>query len=390
MKKIVILGGGFAGVVTALQLRHHNNKAEIILISKDDCFVFVPSLYETAAGELSEGDACLLISRLLSHNGITYYHDDVMSLNIDKKAIKTRHLQCIDFDIAVVAIGAESNYYDIQGAEKYTHNLKTKEDSQCIYEYVNNIILSKKPHRFIICGGGLTGVEFTGMLHEHILESCRRLKSSPSLYKIAIIESSPSILPNLPKSAIDFATGYLKKHGITIHTNSKIIRISKGYISTAEKKIAFDMAVWTGGLKTHHFITDSRLPHSDKASGRGIAGGGMLVNEHLQSINSKIVFGAGDCICPAKQEIHVIKTAQNAVEEAMIVAYNINAILNKKPLKDYIPKANKFYCSLGKKMGIYVSNTKIYTGEHIKRKKDRLEFNYINYLRKGKLPAGIY
>src|SRR3989338_2858583 len=290
MKKVVIVGGGFSGIETAIRLINLNSGVEIILINEDDCFSFVPSLYETAAGELSEGDVCLLISRLISRRNIIYYHDKVEKINLRKRFVSTKNLECIEFDYLVLAVGAETNYYGIGGAEKFLMNLKTKDDAQRIYEKVNNILESRKKHDFAVCGGGLTGIEFAGTLADHIHESSRKLKHGKSDFNVCIVQGAHTILPGLPDKAIRFATNYLKKRGVKIYLDSCIVKVGKNTIYTKDRKrIHYDTAVWAGGIKTHRIIAENKIRHSDMGGERALPGGGMLVNDYLQLVNDEHV-----------------------------------------------------------------------------------------------------
>ncbi len=386
MKKVVIAGGGFAGLETALRLRNQNKDVEIILINGDDCFAFVPSLYETAAGELSDGDICILISALVNPLNIIYYHDCVERINLREKFVLTKNKMKIVYDFLVIAVGSETNYYDIHGVKEFAHNLKSKDDAQKIYEYVNNALESKNEHDFVVIGGGLTGVEFAGTLKDHIVESCKKFRCSPDQFSVTIVHGAETILHGIPAEAVKFATDYLENNGVKILVNSPVVRLSKNVIYTADKKkIPYDFAVWAGGLKTHMLITKNKLKFSDAYSERAKAGGGMLVNDFLQYIDDESVFGAGDCICPKNQKLPVIKTAQNAVDQSRIVAYNINAKLRRKKMMKYSPINNMFYAALGKRMGVYMFGKKILTGENIKRRKDLLEQSYVANLRKGKI-----
>ncbi|RJQ18210.1 hypothetical protein C4573_00625 [Candidatus Woesearchaeota archaeon] len=387
MKKVVILGGGFAGIETALRLKQYKDKIEIIVVNKDDCFTFIPSLYETAAGELSEGDVCVLLSKLLGDKKIHFYHDEVEGVNLEKKFVKTKKAE-IDFDFLVVTVGAETNYFGIPGAE-FLANLKTKDDAESIYEFID-INIGKKPLQFVVCGGGLTGVEFAGTLQDHINTVSKEKNLDKNQYKVTLVERAGSLLPGLPKKAIDYAESYLKNKGIVVNTNMPITKIERNLIYSNETVFPFDLAVWCGGLKTHSVISKSSFPLSEAAGGRGLPGGGMIVNEYLQVKDYLFVFGAGDAVCLPEQKVSVIKTAQNAVDQAKYVAYNIHALLGNKKMKKYVQKKNTFYVALGKDMGMHLNGETLKTGKAIKQKKDKLELNYVKILTKGKIPKTIY
>lgn len=385
MKKIVVLGGGFAGIETVLRLRRLNKKDEILLINEDDCFAFIPALYETAAGELEESDVCILISALLNHRGIIYYHDTVEKIDLKKKTISTKQLKSIEYDALVMAVGAQTNYYGILGAQKFAFDLKTKADAEKIYQYIHNVLSKKQRHRFVICGAGLTGVEFASTLLDHIHASCKKLGCSIGDYSVTLAQSSGEILSGLPEKARKFALDYLKKKGAKVVTNFRVSKIGKNFVYSKKKKIPADMVVWAGGLKTHELIEENGFAFSGKGGERGTSGGGMLVNDFLQLKGHPEVFGCGDCIAPMDQKLVVAKTAQNAVHEAQTVAYNVNAFVNGKKLRKYRLTQNHFYCALGKNMGMLVEGQKVITGKKIREKKERLERAFVKSLRELKI-----
>ncbi len=375
---------------TSLRLKRLEKKAEILLIHNDDCFTFVPGLYETAAGEQDESNVCILASQLLHQKDILHYRDTVLSIDPKKKRVHTKNIKTIHYDVLIIAIGAQTNYYAVPGAQQYLLDLKTRGDAQQIYEYVSWAISSKKKHQFSICGAGLTGVEFASSLQEHIFSECRQRKKNPKNFSVSLIDAAPSILASLPDKAIKAATAYLKKQGISLLTDKKIRRVTQSRIFCSKESLAYDLGVWCGGLRTHPLIIESSLEYSEKAGERGLPGGGMMVNEFLQSTTHPSIFGAGDCICPKNPALPYVKTAQNAIDQARYIAYNVHALLNGRKLKPYRQMKNKFYCSLGKEMGVFVSGKTVLSGKHIKKKKDKLESTYVDTIKAGKVTSDLY
>ncbi len=386
LKRVVVVGGGFGGVETALRLRRLSKSVEVILVNDGDCFAFAPAFYETAAGELSEGDVCILISKLLGGKGIVYYHDAVKKIDLKRKFVQTKNVSEIRFDFLAMACGAQASCHGVLGVQKNAFSLKSKEDAERIFEYTNNVLSQKRPHSFVVCGGGLTGVEFAATLKDHIELSCMKFNCSVSGYPVSILQGGKTILPDLPKKAVDFAAKYLLSRGIKIVTGFHIVSVGQKSVTAADgRKIGFDMAVWAGGLRTHDLIVQNGFPFSGAGSGRGLPGGGMLVNNFLQLKGHGFVFGAGDCICVDAPKNPVVKTAQNAVDQAKVVAWNIDALLRGKKLRRYSQARNKFYCALGKNMGMLVDGNRVLTGKKIRQKKERLEEKYVENLRKGLL-----
>lgn len=391
MKRIVIVGGGFSAIESALLLSKNKSNVEILVIHDDDCFTFVPALYETSAGELDEANVCLLTSHLLYQKGVLHYKDKVVKIDPKNKYVQTEHIKKLRFDCLILGVGAQTNYYDIKGAKEHCLNLKSKDDAQRIFERVSVVLAKKKAHKFVICGGGLTGVELACSLIEHIRRVCKENRVSSDLFSVSVVEASPSILSNLPDEAIRIATKYLDKLDVSLHVNTCISSITKRSLHITDKqKIAFNTAIWCGGLRTHDVLLDSKLSVVKLGGGRGMPGGGMVVNDFLQSADYSYIFGAGDCICAEKGKKPFFKTAQNAADQASYVSQNALAYLNGKKLKKYVQRDQNLYCSLGKSMGIHVHRDVVRAGKGVKMKKDKLESSYVKALQFDKVRKPLY
>ncbi len=378
-KQIVIIGGGFAGVESALRLADHGH--DIIIISDDDCFTFVPALYETAAGELHEGDVCILLSDLIKGRNITLYHDRVNRINLDDNYVCSDNVNCIPYDILIICTGAQTNYYGVKGASEYTISLKSRCDAQKIREIIHNASKTKQSFNVVVCGGGLTGVEFASTLSDHIKRISLCCDNDISGFSVRLVQAEPEILPILPAKARMFSLQYLTSQGVVVSCSEPIIEVTNDLIITKKETHNYDLAVWCAGLKPCDLILNSNLPLSGAGGGaRGEAGRGIEVNNYLQVKGYPNVFAAGDCIY---NDEHPLKTAQNAVHQARLISHNINQLVNGGRLKSYKQINNIFYAAIGEYMGLRVKNGHVSTGKDIKLKKDLLERNYFESLIKG-------
>ncbi|MEM4257328.1 MAG: FAD-dependent oxidoreductase, partial [Candidatus Diapherotrites archaeon] len=282
MQKILILGGGFAGIETALRLRQYLSKNEIILVSDDDCFTFSPLLYEVAAGELSEADTCLLIPSLLKKYKIVYYHDSVKKILPKEKFVITKNSEKISFDVLILAIGALTNYSGIEGKEK-AFALKSKEDAEKLFERISNCVEKNEPHDFVVCGAGLTGIELATTLKDHLDIVCAKNGFNRKNFRVTILHGPNRILPNLPDKASSLVLDYLSKASIDVVCNFYTKKIfNKKVISRDGSEFRCDTLIWAGGIRTHDLIIESSLPYSGMLGERGAPGGGLLVNSFMQ------------------------------------------------------------------------------------------------------------
>ncbi len=390
MKRIVVLGGGFAGIESAIRLRRSLPSHEVFLINDDDCFTFSPLLYEVAAGELSESDSCILIPSIMRKKNVIYYHDSASKIDLKRKYVVTKNLEEIPFDVLVLAVGAVTNFSGIEGSEK-VFPLKTKQDAERIFEKVSNCIEKRKPHNFVVCGAGLTGIEFATTLKDHLDLVCRQRKIKRSDFKISILHGPSRILPNMPEKASLVVQNYLSKIGIELVCGFYTKKVLDGKLVSREgKEFSGDTVVWAGGITTNSLIIESGLLYSGMAGERGSPGGGAIVNSFLQCEKYPFVFALGDCVCiKGKEEVQ--KTAQNAVEQAKVIEKNVASFLKGSKMSEYKPKEGKFYCAVGKELALYVSGKKIFFGKKVRREKEKQEKIYVKKLSMTAKPSsGIY
>ena len=376
---VLILWAWFAGIETALEVRRLDEDAHITILNKDECFSFVPALYETAAGELNEAEVCTIIPRIFSWQQIHYYSDQAVGVYPEENKIVTENKLTIPYDYLVVAIWAETNHYGLPGVAKYALNLKTKDEAQQIFSRVTNALLYEKEYRFVICWWGLTWVEFASTLADHIIEETWAKSLDETWFDVCIINSWDKLLHRLPEEVAIFATNYLINQWIDVICDSRIQKMTPKFIYTNNHKytkVAYDAAIWCGGLETHPFIHRNGLPHRDHDGGeRGTPGWWMLVNEYLQAVGYEKIFGAGDCI--DVEMTPQVKTGQNAVHQATICAHNIVAHMHKKTMIPYEQIDNIFYIALGKHMGVRLDKLSFAIGPEYKTEKDTLEQWYV-------------
>ncbi|MBI3588286.1 FAD-dependent oxidoreductase [Candidatus Micrarchaeota archaeon] len=371
-KRVLIVGGGFAGLSAACRLRRLARGAEIILIDPQDCFTFFPAIYRLAAGELPESAVCTPIAQIANRRGFTFFHDEVEKIDWRRNFALTQKGERIPFDYCIIAVGGRTNYYGIPGMEEYAFALKTKDDAERLEEHASELVRRKGSARFVVCGGGLSGVEFASELQGHLSGRCgrewddnsaqERLKrenaregNGNSRHKVTVVHALPRLVPELPQAG-GIAEGRLREIGVELVLDSPVVRVGRNLVMTAGgRKIGADVIVWAGGMRTHELIGRSRFPTVTGGVGKATAGSGAAVNRFLQTTANPRIFAVGDCMAPVDAELRrqVIKTAWNAAAEGETAAHNVAALMNGGPLRPFNPTACPVLFTIGRDFGVF-------------------------------------
>src|SRR3989338_4460834 len=213
MKEIVIIGGGFGGVRVARRLAQERN-VHITLIDKERYHTFHPELYEVATANIPEtfGHLPLEFSELRStasyplvdifsdHLNVTVLHDEVVTINFKKQETLLKSGSTHTYDVLVLGIGSEVNYFDIPHLAEYALPLKTLWDALQIRNQLDELFRTtqkKETINIIIGGGGFTGCEFAGELCFYIKKLTTLHGRPAELVTITIVEGSSALLPGV-------------------------------------------------------------------------------------------------------------------------------------------------------------------------------------------------
>ena len=337
--RIVIAGGGFGGIYTALELQKifkRESQVSVTLLNHENFFLFTPMLPETGASSIATRHIVSPIRKLLRRSRFAEVSID--AIDIDRQVVSARHsltgaAREFPYDHLVLSLGGVTNYFRIPGAELYSHPFKTLGDAI----YVRNHTIDKleeaavEPERaeelltFVIVGGGLTGVEVAGALNDFVREAA---KFYPEIdrgrIRLMLIEAGPRLMPEMNEELAAFAKKVMIERGVDVRTNTAVTRIEKDSfeLSTGER-IPTATLVWAAGVSPNPIIARTNLPTDER--------GRVLVNEYLEVEGHENVWALGDCArVPDRRtgKPHP-PTAQHAVREAKRAARNIAARLGR-------------------------------------------------------------
>jgi len=317
MKKLIIIGSGFGGISLLLNLKKfckNNKNLEILLISKTNHFLFTPLLHEAIIDEVSIDNISYSIKELSKEiKNFSFIQDEVENIDFDNKTVFTYQNE-YQYDYLVVSVGSEANFYENTQFKDKVFTLKSIKD----YEKIKNKLEENKTKNLdiVVVGGGSTGVEIIGSLSD----------VTPKNINLYLFELSDNILNELNnKELSNIAIEKINQKGINIKLLHEIKEINDNSIVSYDKQkdeylyINTDFIIWTAGIKPSRLINKFDLKKDKK--------GRVLVDSYLNIPNDPNVFFMGDCAKVDSDE-EEYTTAQNAVQQADIVAHNIYAKIN--------------------------------------------------------------
>jgi len=333
-RRVVILGGGFGGIHTFKGLRKliKKGRIELTLIDNSDHFLFTPFLHEVAVDKIRDSSCRILLSEILQGSNVQFLRARVLGIDMLSRTVCT-DLQTIPYDILVIALGSTVSYFGIPGAEELL-SFKELPAAVAIKKELSSILQesSPRPLNIVVVGGGATGVELIGEFADLFKSSLHK-----GLVKLSLVEAKDDILPFTHERLRKMAKLSLKNRGVKILMKAAVERIENRYIQLANgAALPYDLAIWTAGVKSQSVFSSPALQKSRADR--------IEVLPTLQIKNHQNIFALGDVagIYPM--------TAQVAVAQAKIVARNIKALVEQRPLSSFTYRPQGMLFSLGKWM----------------------------------------
>lgn len=356
IKNIAVIGAGYGGLTAALRLERLLKKHpffKVHLIDKHPFHTIKTQLHEAA---VHNTEVSIPLYKILKRRNIQFHLGEVKNIDVQNKTI-TIDNKLLGFQFLVIAIGSKVNYYNIPGMAEYSFPLQTLYDAEKIYEHISKMCaisaseknenIRKENLRFVIGGGGLSGVEFAGELADQTKKCISNFNLDENDVEIILIEAASRLVPFMDEELSEKIKQRLIDKGVKILLNSKIIKRTEDEVFLENGKIIRTKNfIWTGGIRVSDLLKRGGLKTGQA--------GRVIVNEYLQAVGNKFVYAVGDsanAINPVTGK-PVPAAAQFALQQGRLVAENIYAEIFGKPKKTYYPKVLGEVVSLGKHLAI--------------------------------------
>lgn len=321
---ITIVGGGFAGVKTALELIKHPS-IRVTLISDRDVFLYYPALYSTATGHSHLESWVPLKTVFKGKPRIKIVKDTITELDASAKTVTGEAGRAYKYDRVIFALGTVTTYFGIKGLDKYAQGIKSVDEIKRLQRHLHDELTQRHTpdSHFVIVGGGPTGVELSAAMGAYLRRLCDKYKLENHPITIDLVEAAPRILPRMSERASELVAARLAKLGVTIYTHTAVQSRTEGEIMMGDVSIKSHTVIWTSGVANNPFFAAHDKQFTLAPNGR------VTVDAQMKVADGVYVIGDN----AATQYTGL---AQTALHDALFIARNI-----KRELAGKAPKAYK-------------------------------------------------
>ncbi|MED1792050.1 NAD(P)/FAD-dependent oxidoreductase [Brevibacillus nitrificans] len=352
--KILILGAGYGGLLTTLQLQKklNYNEAEVTLVNKHNYHYITTWLHEPAAGTASADHARVDLDRIINKEKVNFVKGTVKSIQSEEQTVTLESGEILDYDYLVIGLGSEPETFGIEGLKEYAFSIRSINAVRNIREHIQYMFskFKQEPDRtdyvtFVVGGAGFTGIEFCGELGDRLPELCEEFDVDPSKVKVYCIEAANTALPGFDPELVNYAMDVLGKKGIEFKIATPIKQCTPdGVLLATGEEIKAKTVVWAAGVRGNSIV---------EQAGFEVMRGRVKVDEYLRAPGHENVFVVGDCALIFNEEGRPYPpTAQIAVQEGETLGENLVAIIRGEVTHKFTPHLQGTLASLGKGEGI--------------------------------------
>ncbi|MFC4355081.1 NAD(P)/FAD-dependent oxidoreductase [Chryseomicrobium palamuruense] len=352
--KILILGAGYGGLSTAVNLQKKLNAsdADIVLINKNDYHYESTWLHEAAAGTLSPEDVRYDIKNVINSDKIQFVQAAVTGIDVAARKVSTDKGEHT-YDYLVIGLGFEGETFGIEGLDKYALSIANVGAARQIREHIEyqfamwsqDEVKDDSRLTIVVGGAGFTGIEFLGELGNRIPELCKEFDVPQEKVRVVCVEAAPMVLPGFDPELVEYAVRHLESKGIEFSIGTPVVQATpEGVkIKTGEEEFDFIKAgtvVWAAGVRGNRLIESSGIENMRAR---------VKVEKDMRAPGFPDVFIVGDCALMINEEVNrpYPPTAQIAMQQAETIADNLVALINGEDTHEFHPKLKGSVCSLG-------------------------------------------
>ncbi|MFC7060966.1 NAD(P)/FAD-dependent oxidoreductase [Halobacillus seohaensis] len=380
--KILVLGAGYAGMMTTRRLSQQLNpeEADITLVNKHNYHYITTWLHQVAAGTAEPNSSRVMISDVIDTKRVQLHYDSVVEIKKDEQRVILENGE-LSYDYLVISLGFETATFGIPGIKEHALKIENIDSSRYIREHIefqfarysSGVDKNEDNLNILVGGAGFTGIEFVGELAKRVPELCKKYNIDREKVRIINVEAAPTILPGFDEDLVEYGKKSLEDRGVEFRIGAKIQECTeKGFvIGDDREEINAGTVVWTGGVQASPIVSEA---------GFDIVKGKVTVEDDLRAPGHDNIFIIGDCswVMDKENDRPYPANAQSAIQEADTCAANLQALLHDEPLQSFIFDYKGTVASLGGSdaMGTIFDDKKLF-GMKAKAMKNIIDDRYL-------------
>jgi NADH dehydrogenase len=339
-KRVLILGGGFAGLAAALELSP--DRYEVTLIDRSRWFEFLPNIHELLSGVKTPELLRLPLDRNVRRAGHKFVRDTVTSIDPVERTIETRRRSAVGYDALIVALGGVDASRGVPGVVEHAFPFKSVEQCDRIGKRLTRLAARRKPARVVSVGGGLEGVEALG-------EILRRHRGSG--LQVTLVEARERLLPEAPAALDAHVRELCAPYEVDFQLDAPVRSIEPdAVVLEAGRSLPSDLTIWTGGPAPPALLAECGLAPR---------GAWAPVDVTLQSKGHPEIFVTGDA---ADLPTPLSKQAYHALDMGACAARNAERLLAGRALTPFRPSVKPTLISFGDLTCFLVAGKRAFAG----------------------------
>jgi len=355
--RIVIVGGGFGGLFTALELA---GSLDVTLVTDSDHFVFTPMLYEYFSGEVEAWHIGPRYDELLDNN-VNLVKSQATTVDLHAQTVMTDQGEPLHYDVLVLAVGGVTNYAGVPGAEEFSLPFRKIEHADTLRHLMVNALDHIPPEMppqdvrreltFALVGAGASGCELSTKMADLLIDAFKRraLHGEP---RVMLIEMGDRVVPGMGQQIRELVEEALLESRVEVHTLTRVVNVTRDGVTFEhegkQEQIKTAAVVWLGGVRMNPLV--ERL--DVEKNKRGL----LVIKPTLQLSQHDNVFALGDIAFYPDAEPTLHGTAQLAFQQAGLAGHNVKAFLQGKELR------SKHFEELGEAISLGTERAAVLTG----------------------------
>lgn len=360
--RIVIAGGGYVGLYTALRLERQlgAREAHITLVNPDNFMLYKPLLPEVASGTLEPRHAAVPLRIALRRTDVVTGH--VTSVDAESRTVLVQPhgggQRALGYDQLVVALGSETRLLPIPGLAEHAVGFNSVAEAV----HLRNQVLGRmetaaeaaddaarrRAATFVFVGGGYTGVEALAELEDMARDACRYYPElRPDDLRWMVVEAADRMLPTVDAKLAGDAANFLRSRDIEVRLETTLKSVEDCTLTLSDgESFEADTLVWSAGMRPNGLVSELALPADDK--------GRLPLDSYLRVTGVDRVWSAGDCAAVPDVETGDLAppTAQHALQEAHRLGDNLAAAVRGRPFGQFRYTSRGEFITLGMRKGV--------------------------------------